>query len=281
METLVNRAQNRSKIEPRPRYEKSKSFFNADYVPQSRGAYRLPSLPSEDKPDRQGADGDCLLYKNSKFGKDSAYTHSDHSDHSEQLLSIPPDHSPRKLKTSTSMLESTRERCRLATAQFNAKYGATDSPSSKSARTVITTKSGENLRSVVQSEIEMQERMEKSISKIMLLPSLGLSEETDCAPVEDEEKFKIPKSVSKDNSVPMPAPADNHNFDFSVEDIVSSKVIAPMMRRVQRMYLNNLQEEMKLMEDLERVPCMVGEVYRSVESAFGPNISKKKPKNTF
>lgn len=251
-------------------------------MPQSRGAYRLPSLPSEDKPDREGADGDRLLYKNSKFGKDSAYIHSDHSDHSEQLLSIPQDHSEaRKLKTSTSMLESTRERCRLATAQFNAKYGATESLSSKSARTVITTKSGENLRCVVQSEIEMQERMEKSMSKVMVLPSLGLSEETDCAPVEDEEKFDIPKSVSKDNSVSMPANADNRDFDFSVEDIVNTKVIAPMMRRVQRMYLNNLQEEMKLMEDLERVPCMVGEVYRSVESAFGPNISKKKPKNTF
>ncbi|XP_017953744.1 uncharacterized protein LOC108649286 [Drosophila navojoa] len=277
METLANRAENRSKIETRPRFEKSKSFFNADYVAQPRVTYRLPPLPPEVKPDREGADGDCLLYKNSKFGKDSACAHSDHSEHSEQLLAIPPDHSPMKLRTSTSMLESTRERCRLATAQFNAKYGGSDSPSSKSAKsakTVISTKSGENLRSVVQSEIEMQVRLEKSISKIMMLPSLGLSEETDCAPVEAEEKSKIPKSVSKENCVSVPAAAAKHNLNFSLEDVVSTRVIAPMMRRVQRMYLNNLQEEMKLMEDLERVPCMVGELYRSsVES-------KKKPKNT-
>ncbi|XP_023174901.2 homeobox protein B-H2-like [Drosophila hydei] len=287
MEAQLNRDANRLKIDPRLRYEKSKSFFNIDHVPQSKGTYRLPPLPSDGKPDREGADGDYLLYKNLRFGKDSAHAHgdhgdhSDHSDHSEQQLSIPLDQSPRKPNASLSMFESAREHCRLTKEQFSAKYGVTESGSSNSARTVITTKSGENLRTVVQSQIEMQELLQKSISKIMMLPSLGLSEETDCTQVEHRKNYKIPESVSKDNSVSIHVQTDKSSFNFCVEDIVSSKVIAPMMRRVQRMYLNNLQEEMKLMEDLERVPCLVGELYRSADLTFGPSEDKKNTKDKF
>ncbi|XP_064540838.1 uncharacterized protein LOC135430203 [Drosophila montana] len=274
-------------------YIQPKSLFNVDYAPQSRRALRLPPLPPTNKAsmlDRDGAGGDRLLYRNSNFGKESSRGRSENSEN--------PLFGPVEVKESSSMLESARERCRKTKAHFNSKYAdknerGTDSDSksdsvksSNSQKTVITTKSGENLRTVVRSQIEMQELLHQSINKMtemtdrlvlstnsrLILPSLGLSGESECSLIQQKTPnlSKSPANPHRDGALGPGTKSENH---LCLEELVSTKVIAPMMRRVQRMYLNNLQEEMKLMEELERVPCQVSDLYKSAD--VPPGLSKQ------
>lgn len=271
-------------------YIQPKSLFNVDYAPQSRRALRLPPLPPTNKAstlDRDGAGGDRLLYRNSNFGKESSRGRSENSED--------PLFNPTEVKESSSMLQSARERCRKTKAHFNAKYAdknepGTDSDSANSLKTVITTKSGENLRTVVRSQIEMQELLHQSINKMtemtdrlvlstnsrLILPSLGLSGESECSLIQQKTSnpSKSPANPQKDVRVSAGlVPGAKSENPLCLEELVSTKVIAPMMRRVQRMYLNNLQEEMKLMEELERVPCQVSDLYKSAD--VPPGLSKQ------
>lgn len=55
----------------------------------------------------------------------------------------------------------------------------------------------------------------------------------------------------------------NPSVTISVDDIVNSKVINPMIRRIQRMQLNAMRDEMDILDDLERLPQRVNEVYKA------------------
>ncbi|EDW64077.2 putative uncharacterized protein DDB_G0274435 [Drosophila virilis] len=300
-ETQVHRCPNRATRQvdaPSYRMELSymqpKSLFNVDYAPQSRRALRLPPLPPSNKAsmlDRDGAGGDRLLYRNSNFGKESSRGRSENSED--------PLFNPVEVKESSSMLQSAREHCRKTKAHFNAKYADKNDPgtdsdskcdSDNSLKTVITTKSGENLRTVVRSQIEMQELLHQSINKMtemtdrlvlstnsrLILPSLGLSGESECSLIQKNTPnlSKSPANPQKDvRGSAGWAPGTRSENPLCLEELVSTKVIAPMMRRVQRMYLNNLQEEMKLMEELERVPCQVSDLYKSAD--VPPGLSKQ------
>ncbi|KAL7742282.1 hypothetical protein ACLKA6_005543 [Drosophila palustris] len=66
--------------------------------------------------------------------------------------------------------------------------------------------------------------------------------------------------------------ADTHSgprgklmLSVSVEEMVSTKLIAPVVRKVQRMYLGTLREEMSIIEDLERLPCQVSSVFQTAD----------------
>lgn len=57
--------------------------------------------------------------------------------------------------------------------------------------------------------------------------------------------------------------SNEHLVTISVDDVVNSKVINPMIRKIQRMHLNTLRDEMALLDDLERLPQRVNEVYKA------------------
>ncbi|XP_030383744.1 uncharacterized protein LOC115631194 [Scaptodrosophila lebanonensis] len=280
-----------------------------------------------------GAEGDNLLYSNKNFHQHNSNERAEqmgcgnddpsrsHEKHQHNCLHKCP-------KTSYSFLESAREHLKNADARFNAKfplplndssllYSDSDSTSGskktrKSTHTVISAKSGEDLRTMVRSQINMQQEIKKSITQLtdltdrlvlkessmdsdMTLSSLRLPTINDPNALRKDKReilLHTQRLCDERNTPELPRPksapkttntktydkathsknkarkdvlplVQTEGLSLTVDDLVSSKVITPMVRKIQRMYLNNLREEMALMEDLERVPQLVSEVYKT------------------
>ncbi|EDW03949.1 GH11525 [Drosophila grimshawi] len=211
-----------------------KSTFNVDCV---------SGLPSEDclieskfaKPELD-ASGDCVRYINPNYGKDSSKT----------MLS---EVYEGMRKRSASPLETTSEHCNQINARLDALL-AEDSESvniANSMRMVIAGKSGTDLRAVVRSQIQMQHELTQSISKI--------AKSTERL-VMGSNPQKMPSQKAMDN-------LDVNNALVTAKDVISLKVMAPIMRRVQRLYYNNLQEKIEILNDMERASELVDEIYES------------------
>lgn len=166
-----------------------------------------------------------------------------------------------------------------------------DSSSSKkpSQNTVISAKSGKDLRSIIRSQIEMQQAIDQSLmhldgltpkrtyqlngddkkegDRVSALRGSGVDTKSSLTPKKPSNSKRQPEDIGSISGEPVldklsPVDLRSAIFTVSADDIVSSKVIEPMIRKIQRMYLNTLQEEMSIMEYLEKVPGMVSEVYR-------------------
>lgn len=284
----------------------------ADYSPQSHKTCVLPKEGNDNK------DTDRMIYKNSNFGRSSSKDDSECRDKLSYRFPPPPEPMkqqreperqqkhhmergcqaivPEMAKSTNALLASARKQCEEMNLRFCSKYARKESQSSASesstipsGKTVISGKSGEELRAMVRSQIEMQEFIRKSITNIeelndkvgkdpkptLKLPSLHLSElsssnKMDKSSATSRSELMLTKAITKAEEVLATADVntDKSNkprFSVSAEDMISSKVISPMIRRIQRMYLNNLKEEMSLIEELERVPCQVSKVYQSAD----------------
>ncbi|KAI9586262.1 uncharacterized protein ACN427_014850 isoform 1-T1 [Glossina fuscipes fuscipes] len=149
--------------------------------------------------------------------------------------------------------------------------------SQKTSKTVVSRKSSQELRKIVKSKCKLHEVIDETLKQMC---------RSDDGSPDGKHRYE-----SKDND--MPAAHCKHCSDkmlsrqsqkdvmteigkgdfldcrngdtltISVDDVVNSKVINPMIRKLQRMYLNNLKEEMSLMEDLEKLPHKVNEVYKA------------------
>ncbi|XP_061389687.1 uncharacterized protein LOC133324877 [Musca vetustissima] len=154
--------------------------------------------------------------------------------------------------------------------------------SQRSSKTVISRRSSQDLRQRVRSQCKLAEEVSKLLETTQVAPVY-----TNCD--ENKESINIPqKSIEcehcthiDNNDVQTDIQSQQkdvmteigrHDFTESsaqdkltitADEIVSSKVINPMIRKLQRMRLNNLREEMSLMEDLERLPHKVNEVYKA------------------
>lgn len=281
------------------KYLSPTSCLYADFTPQLNRARPFP------KADYDNDDVDRMIYRNSNYGRSSSKDDSECRD----LLSCQlmenkkpmEQHAPRMEreagrsnvkdlpKSPHTLLASARKQCEQMNQRFS-KYASedheisnSDSSTFPSQKTVISGKSGEELRSMVRSQIEMQEFIRRSITNLtemknntvfdkkptLKLPSLNLS---DVSSTTKTNPGTANKSSSTSPSELLITKADvstdvkidkQPRFSVSAEDMISSKVISPMIRRIQRMYLNNLKEEMSLIEELERVPCKVSQVYQS------------------
>lgn len=287
-----------------------------DYSPQSHKTCVWPKDGYDNK------DGDRMIYKNANFGRSS-------SKDDKLSYGFPPPPEPMKqrrepepmkqqreperqqkkhmergcqamvpeaVKSTNALLASARKQCEEMNLRFCSKFASKESQSSPSesstipsGKTVISGKSGEELRAIVRSQIEMQEFIRKSITNVeqlndkvvmdskpkLKLPSLHLSDlsssnKMDKSSSTSHSELMLTKAITKAEEVLATADGntDKSNkprFSVSAEDMISSKVISPMIRRIQRMYLNNLKEEMSLIEELERVPLEVSKVYQSAD----------------
>ncbi|XP_037959506.1 uncharacterized protein LOC119688908 [Teleopsis dalmanni] len=118
-----------------------------------------------------------------------------------------------------------------------------------------------------ETQIVKQEEKSTTTRKSDEIPSLVESDETDVGSL----CYRCGIEVAKENAMRMKQhDSDNilslrkadHFLTISVDDVVNTKVINPMIRKMQRMYINSLKEEMSLLEDLELLPQRVNEVYK-------------------
>ncbi|KAH8282264.1 hypothetical protein KR054_006496 [Drosophila jambulina] len=189
--------------------------------------------------------------------------------------------------------EKARAHCAASGEIFRHKYSflSDDSSTSKKSKpsqnTIISAKSGKDIRSLIRSQIHLQQALDHSLTEVerrtppreVLHPHLGDDKRESDKGVSGLEKEtsptpnKLPKTPKKlpeiegfeDVDLDKLSPIDvTTMFNVSADDIVHSKVIEPMIRKIQYMYLNTLREEMSVMQYLGRVPKMISEVYREV-----------------
>ncbi|XP_017835203.1 uncharacterized protein LOC108594512 [Drosophila busckii] len=245
---------------------------------------------------------DCVLYRNKNFGKeqnsDGLLDDPMEHDMTYRINRFKHMKSP-SLESARERCRKMNEHFAAKYAKKDLLITDTESMNSKktarSIKTVISTRNVDALRGMVRSQVQLQEILHRSIDRAnelkdkldkkpctkVDLPSLGLSEMSACYSTTRSKKQPVAKhsdmgkpqtvascgtiSIANDSLLHGKPEANGSHFSFSVEDVVNSRVITPMIRRIQRMYLNNLQEEMALMEELERVPSLVSEVYKSAD----------------
>ncbi|KAH8271821.1 hypothetical protein KR044_007048 [Drosophila immigrans] len=242
------------------------------YTLKKRSTYTiLPSLVDKNKskgskPTAEGANGDRLLYKNSTFGLDLSASDSDSDTtvKTTKLVKNVKNTSQNKLhledKDSSPLVKSAREQCKKMNDRFKTKCFQDDLLSSdcESRKTTISCKSADNLRTVVCSQIKIQEIIDETTRKLNKaqgkrynkLKSMELSNSS-----EDLQEVYKKVSRSKPKTVEQPKLG-------STLDILSDDVVSPLVRKVQRMYLKTLNEEMSLLEDLEQLPVKCNKVFQ-------------------
>ncbi|XP_073822087.1 uncharacterized protein isoform X1 [Musca autumnalis] len=157
-----------------------------------------------------------------------------------------------------------------------------------SSKTVISRRSSHELKKKVISQCKLQEKIDETLKNYKAIDVGSITEQNKklkdvpkpsaqcehCAHIDDNDALSVSLSQQKDVMTEIgkndfPDNPTQEKLTITADEIVNSKVINPMIRKLQRMYLNSLREEMSLMEDLERLPYKVNEVYKA--AVFQPN----------
>ncbi|XP_034666381.1 putative mediator of RNA polymerase II transcription subunit 12 isoform X2 [Drosophila subobscura] len=140
------------------------------------------------------------------------------------------------------------------------KVASTESTSTES--TVISAKNGDELRSMVRNELELQALIMKLSNDAK---KGGILNPKQCT----HDKTYNSKKLWENAYTRARAAQDKVqqvDYSLTVDNIVSDSVITPMIRQIQRMYIRNLRDEMTLVESLELVPLLVKEVCMNVDN---------------
>jgi len=185
--------------------------------------------------------------------------------------------SPHQKIESHNCCETAKTHCQAVGDQFQRQFvpssEGSSSKGSKSKRskiTVISAKSGDDLRAAVRSQIELQEAMEEFKLEVRNKPPEPLSDDKTSPHPKRIQSPKSDQVIEDVIAIAMEPRSSNALSDLlqhedltaSPDKLVSTKVIDPMIRRIQRMYLNTLQEEMQLLEHLGTIPKLVNDVYK-------------------
>ncbi|XP_039483071.1 uncharacterized protein LOC120446263 isoform X1 [Drosophila santomea] len=222
--------------------------------------------------------GDRLLYKNLSF---EAYP-SSKSEHGEGEgggnVKEPPlrlSHQKQK-KDSFDHLKAAKAHCQAVGERFQ-KFApcskcssSNDSKSKPSGVTVISAKSGDDLRAAVRSQIEVQEALNAFTLEVKnkreeVHPdeksfSAKPKKSRRAAPDTKTEKTVVPTAGSHQLSILTPDDLELLNLSDSSGEV--TKILEPVIRNIQRMYLNTLKDEMTLMEYLAKVPTLIRKAYK-------------------
>ncbi|XP_043645605.1 uncharacterized protein LOC122614921 isoform X2 [Drosophila teissieri] len=222
--------------------------------------------------------GDLLLYRNLSF---EAYP-SSKSEHGEgeggnvKETPLRLSHQKQK-KDSFDHLKAAKAHCQAVGERFlkfapcSKCSSSNDSkPSKPSGATVISAKSGDDLRAAVRSQIEVQEALNAF--------TLEVKNKREEVPPEEKtssgkpkksrkttsdtitEKTVVPTAGSPPLSIPTPDDLELVNLSDSTSEV--AKILDPVIRNIQRMYLNTLKDEMTLMEYLAKVPTLITKAYK-------------------
>ncbi|XP_033151292.1 uncharacterized protein LOC117135255 [Drosophila mauritiana] len=318
--------------EHRAQYSFSKKCFNVNYHPaqnqqwKRQSKFKVMMEPSSNytpkhpidpayilndgkrqKPVIEHSCGDYLLYKNLNYEPDPS-SKSEHCGVEGGCNNITPlrlNHHQKQKKDSFDYLNAAKAHCQAASERFQNKFpscskcsSSNESQSKPSSITVISAKSGDDLRAAVRSQIEVQEALnaftlevkdkreevqseEKRSNKpkkSRKITSHTQAEKVDSTAekaqsgtprVDDLELVDLSDSpidvaISKVDASDSPSDAAIRKVDViyspSYADI--NKVIDPVIRNVQRMYLNTLKDEMSLIEYLVTVPELIKKAYK-------------------
>ncbi|BFF96331.1 putative mediator of RNA polymerase II transcription subunit 12 [Drosophila madeirensis] len=134
--------------------------------------------------------------------------------------------------------------------------------STTTASTVISAKNGDELRSMVRNELELQAVLMEMSNDAK---KEGILNPKQCT---HDKTYKSKKMWESAYTRARAALDKVQQVDYSltVDNIVSDSVISPMIRQIQRMYIRNLRDEMTLVESLELVPLLVKEVCKNADN---------------
>ncbi|XP_017052962.2 uncharacterized protein LOC108096098 isoform X1 [Drosophila ficusphila] len=246
-----------------------------------------PQAPDFQIPFNEQGGGDSFFYKNPTF-KAPPSSGSDHGsgEGGEKKVKARCIHVPHK-KEPYNYLEAVKAQCEAVGNRFKQQYplsgndlSSRDSKSKAFQTTVISSKSGDDLRAAVRSQIELQEALDEfdvevKVKKEQILsggknkPKKSLDSKPNSHPEEEDAIPAEPlstRTTSEDLDI-----MEVVDLGISADDIVSTKVIQPIVRKIQRMYLNTLKEEMQIIDYLGKMPKLVSDVYKR-------EAAEKKPK---
>ncbi|XP_034101290.1 uncharacterized protein LOC117565986 [Drosophila albomicans] len=203
------------------------------------------------------ADVDRMLYKNSCFGLEcSADSDSDITMKTDKFRKksekTPQLNMHLEDKDSSPLVKSAREHCKMMEERFKNKCLDDDLLSSdcESQKTTISGKSADHLRTMVCSQIKIQEIIDETTRK------LNKAKEQRDKKLQSLERSDLSEDlqhISIKETPPKPTEQKIINGGNSLGGI-SVDMVSPLVRKVERMYLKTLNEQMSLMEDLEQLP---------------------------
>eukprot|EP00099_Drosophila_melanogaster_P025061 NP_724136.3 uncharacterized protein Dmel_CG31752 [Drosophila melanogaster] len=280
---------------------------SSNYTPKQAivPAYLLNDRKRQ-KPVIEHSCGDYLLYKNQNYEADPS-SKSEQCEVEGGYNNITPHrlNHHQKQKKDSDLLNAAKAHCQAAAERFQNKFpscskcsSSNESQSKPSRITVISAKSGDDLRAAVRSQIEVQEALnaftlevkdkreevpseeERSTKpkKSKQITSHTQAEKVDptaeCAQldtlgVDDLELVDLsgsPSDAAITNVDVSDSPGDaaitKMDLRDSPTDADINKVIDPVIRNIQRMYLNTLKDEMSLMEYLVTVPELIKKAFK-------------------
>ncbi|EDW55673.1 GM17058 [Drosophila sechellia] len=270
--------------EHRAQYSFSKKCFNVNYHPAQ----------NQQKPVIEHSCGDYLLYKNLNYEPDPS-SKSEHCGVEGGCNNITPlrlNHHQKQKKDFFDYLNAAKAHCQAASERFQNKFpscskcsSSNESQSKPSSITVISAKSGDDLRAAVRSQIEVQEALNSFTLEVKDKREEVPSEEKRSNKPKKSRKITSHTQAEKVDSTAEKAQSGTPRVDdlelvdlsdspidvaIRKVDVIYSpsyadinKVIDPVIRNVQRMYLNTLKDEMSLIEYLVTVPELIKKAYRA------------------
>ncbi|KAH8392250.1 hypothetical protein KR215_004088 [Drosophila sulfurigaster] len=227
------------------------------YTPKTRPIY---NKKKDNKPSgvADEANVDRMLYKNSSFGLEcSADSDTDITMKTDKFRKKSEKTPQRNIqledKDSSPLVQSAREHCKIMEERFKNKFLDDDLLSSdcESQRTTISGKSADHLRIMVCSQIKIQEIIDETTRK------LNKAKEQRDKKLQSLERSDL--SEDRKETPPKPTEQKIINGGSSLGGI-SIDMVSPLVRKVERMYLKTLNEQMSLMEDLEQLPLKCNNV---------------------
>ncbi|XP_026837017.1 uncharacterized protein LOC6549262 [Drosophila erecta] len=270
----------------------SKNYSNVNYQPdqnqqqsklkverQPKQPIRPVSLLNDSKKQRpviEKGGGDCLLYKNLSFEAHPS-SKSEHVEEEGGNVKEPPLRFSHQ-KQKKDYLEAAKAHCQAVGERFQRKFppcskgtSSNESKSKPSRVTVISAKSGDDLRAAVRSQIEVQEALSAFALEVKdKREEVPPEEKSSGVPKKSRritsetitEKTVVPTVGNSLLSILTPDDLELVNLSDSSNEVAVTKILDPVMRNIQRMYLNTLKDEMILMEYLAKVPTLIKKVYK-------------------
>ncbi|XP_022216614.2 transcriptional regulator DEF1 [Drosophila obscura] len=148
-------------------------------------------------------------------------------------------------------------------SKYENQLSGTESNCSSTKASVISAKSGDELRSMVLEELKLQLAL-RGLSNMVKKGEI-LDPEPSTCDKSASNRSKSFKSKEKASTSACAALETGPQVDYSndVDEIVKCKVITPMIRKIQKTYLKNLRDEIDLVEYLERVPAAISELCKN------------------
>ncbi|XP_041452037.1 transcriptional regulator DEF1-like [Drosophila obscura] len=148
-------------------------------------------------------------------------------------------------------------------SKYENQLSGTESNCSSTTASVISAKSGDELRSMVREELKLQLAL-RGLSNMVKKGEI-LDPEPSTCDKSASNRSKSFKSKEKASTSACAALETGPQVDYSndVDEIVKCKVITPMIRKIQKTYLKNLRDEIDLVEYLERVPAAISELCKN------------------